>query len=82
MPPTAPDTAIVGREFVVASPVDLKVQPNELCYGNLALIYYDAQNNKVREVLTAGETFKPVKGVIAGLALVKVRANVKVSRGL
>ena len=78
VPPIAPDTAIVGRSFVVASPVDLKVQPNAMCEGNLALVYYDVENNEVREVLTAGENIKSVNGVVSGLAVIKRRADVKV----
>ena len=79
VPPTAPDTAIVGRSFVIPSTVDLKVQPNAMCKGNLALAYYDAENNKVREVLTAGENIKPVNGVISGLIVIKTRADVEIA---
>ena len=79
VPPTAPNTAIVGREFIIASTVDLKVQPNDLCDRKLALIYYDASNNTVREILTAGETIKSVDGVASGLAIVKIDNSWNVS---
>lgn len=75
--PTTPDTAIVGMPFIIPSTADiLKIQPNELCKGALVLVYYDAINKTVREVLTAGEAVKPVKGIVSGLAVVKAQADV------
>ena len=79
--PTAPNTALVGRPFVVPSTAaTLKVQPNELCDGALVLVYYNESNKTVREVLTAGEAVKPVKGVVSGLAVVKAKANVDLEK--
>lgn len=77
--PTADSAVVVGRPFMIISSRDLKVQPNEMCKGNLVLVYYDAKNNTAREVLTAGETIKSVDGAVAGLAVVKVRAEVNVA---
>ncbi len=77
--PTARTQAVVGQAFSIVSKVDLKVQPDELCNRKLTLIYYDAKKNTVREVLTAGEVIKPVKGRISGLAVVKLDASVKLS---
>ena len=77
--PTVGMQSIVGRTVSVISPVALKVQPNDLCKNNLVLIYYDAQNNMVREVLTAGEHIAPVNGVVSGLVLVKAQADVDVA---
>lgn len=77
VPPTADEPVPVGRPFDIPSAVDLKVQPNDLCkdkdgHNRLALIYYDASNNRVSAVLTAGETIKAGDGVVSGLAVVKL----------
>ena len=77
--PIASDTAVVGRSFVIPSSADLKVQPDELCNGNLFLLYYDANSEKVREVLTAGETIKSNNGMVSGLVVVKAQENVEIA---
>jgi len=82
--PTASSAVIVGRPFsfeVVESSKFLKVQPQSregLCKGNLLLIYYDGTT--VREVLTAGESIKPVDRVVSGLAVVKVTPDVNIAQ--
>ena len=70
--PITDTAAIVGRPFSIAANGNLKIQPDELCDSNLALIYYDAQNNSVREVHSGGENIAPEGGAVSGLALVKV----------
>ena len=81
VPPVLSSVATVGRPFIVPSAAaTLKVQPDSLCKGNLVLIYYNDSNKTVREVLTAGETIKPVKGAVSGLAVVKARPDVDVAK--
>ena len=73
--PTLPAQLVIGESLDITSTVTLKVQPNNMCDGSVALIYYDAVHNEVREVLTAGEVIKPISGKVSGLAIVQVEST-------